>query len=288
MLKKIFLCILGFIFLLSFVSCSVVERIGVKMSGPFLVDAVDKMMTLKSTKLAKEGLPSNVLLISALVEFAPTDRRMLTIASQAYTSYALFVEESDPEYAKELYTLAKEYGLRALEQSLAFREAKGPSRILEAVKDVGPKYLKALTWTGVSWGQLVNLKNAEATALMDMPNVVALIERAQEIDGAYFYGVSHIFFGAYYASLPALLGGGPEKAEKEFEIAREITDGKCLLADVFYAKFYATLLKDEVLFEKTLNHVLDASSDLLPEAVLINELAKQKARWLLEHKHEYF
>jgi predicted anti-sigma-YlaC factor YlaD len=134
----------------------------------------------------------------------------------------------------------------------------------------------------------MNLKNADAVALMDMPYVMALIQRSQQIDDTYFYGVSHLFFAALYASLPELLGGGPKKAILEFRAARGVTGGRFLLVDVFYARYYLTLFKRQDAFEKTLRRVLESNPDILPEARLVNSLAKKKAAWMLAHQNDYF
>ena len=268
--------------------CATMERQGVKASGPFLADTVDKLMQTSSAKLTEEGLPGLLLLVDALAQFAPKDTRLLTLCAQAYTSYALFVEDRNPAYAEEFYRIGRDRGLQALENSKPFKKAKGPNRILEAAPQVGPEYLGALTWTGVAWGQLLNLKKADAVALMDMPFVMVLIQRSQQIDDKYFYGLSHLFYAALYASLPELLGGGPKKAIKEFRAARDVTNGKFLLVDVFYARYYLTLFKKEDAFDRVLQRVLVADPDILPEARLVNDLAKQKAGWMLAHKKDYF
>jgi len=64
--------------------CGFIERKGVDTATPLLSRTVDNMMRLKSARLAESGLPSQILLISALVEFTPNNPRLLTIASQAY------------------------------------------------------------------------------------------------------------------------------------------------------------------------------------------------------------
>lgn len=271
-----------------FLGCSSMEGFLAKSSGPFLVDTVDNLMKTQSAELASEGLPGQILLVDALAQFAPKDVRLLTVAAQAYTSYGLFVEDQDPAFAEELYRIGRDRGLKALENSKPFKKAKGPNRILEAAPKVGPEYLGSLTWTGVAWGQLLNLKKADAVALMDMPYVMALIKRSQEIDDTYFYGVSHLFFAALYASLPELLGGGPKKAIQEFRAAKGVTNGKFLLVDVFYARYYLTLFKRQDAFQKTLRRVLEADPDILPKARLVNDLAKKKAAWMLEHQRDYF
>ena len=282
------LVVVGALFSGGLFGCASMESLVAKSSGPFLVDTVDNLMKTKSAELASEGLPGQILLVDALAQFAPKDTRLLTVTAQAYTSYGLFIEDQDPSFAEELYRIGRDRGLQALENSKPFKKAKGANRILEATPHVGPEYLATLTWTGVAWGQLLNLKKADAVSLMDMPYVMALIQRSQQIDDRYFYGLSHLFYAALYSSLPELLGGGPKKAIKEFREARNVTNGKFLLVDVFYARYYLTLFKKEDAFEGVLRRVLGTDPNILPEARLVNDLAKQKAKWMLAHQKEYF
>jgi hypothetical protein len=55
-----------------------------------------------------------------------------------------------------------------------------------------------------------------------------------------------------------------------------------------YAKYYAVQLKDRELFVKTLNDILSAPDDILPEQAFVNAAVKQKAKDLLAHTDDYF
>ena len=60
------------------------------------------------------------------------------------------------------------------------------------------------------------------------------------------------------------------------------------MAYVYYADVYARKAFDRELFASTLKKVLDTPADTVPELTLMNTVARQKARDLLEKTEEYF
>ena len=286
---KWFLSCTAGILAIGMAGCGFVERKGVDTATPLLSHTVDNMMRLKSARLAESGLPSQILLISALVEFTPNNPRLLTIASQAYASYGLMKEDADPNYASEIYQIGKEYGFRALKQNGKFKkgllEGKKPH---EMVSYFGKNDVPTLFWAAMNWGQYINMHKSDPKALVEIPGVIAFMGRCIELDETYYYGGPHLFFAAYYAGLPPIMGGGAKKSIESFKKSIQVSNGKFLLPYVFYARYYTTLIKREDLFEKTLQKVLDTPSSVLPEAYLANEISKSKARFYLEHKELYF
>jgi hypothetical protein len=57
---------------------------------------------------------------------------------------------------------------------------------------------------------------------------------------------------------------------------------------VLYAQYYARQVFDQAFYEKLLNEVLEAPVENYPETRLMNEVARVKARTLLELTEEYF
>jgi len=246
-------------------------------------------MKQKNVRLIKEGFPGQILLLSALVELSPSNRDLLTCTAMSYATYGLMVEDEDPTYAGELYLIARDYGFRALRTNSRFRKEieKGAS-VKVALKYLGKEYTPALFWTGLSWGMGTMQNGGNITQSMQtMDTVNAMIYRVLALDEKFFFGTPHLYLALYYTLVPDTLGGGLEKAESEFKKAFEINEGKFLLADVLYARYYAIIIQDEDLFLARLNKVLDTPSDVIPQ-VLINEIAKAKARNLLKNKSEFF
>ena len=114
------------------------------------------------------------------------------------------------------------------------------------------------------------------------------MQRVIALDASFFYGSPHLHMGVYLAAKPAITGGNIDKAREHFDQAFALGAGKLLSAKVLYARYYAVALKDRALFRNTLQEVLEAPVDEVPELILSNTLAKEKARDLLENTNEYF
>ena len=178
--------------------------------------------------------------------------------------------------------------MAALEQDKSFRRAREEGIAFdEAVVGVGRGSLDALFWTGNAWAGLISLTLKDPMALFDITNVLALMNRVKALDPTYYFGGVHLFFGTYYANQPAMLGGGPAKAKPEFDALFTINGDRFLMGNVFYARYYATASLDRELFVSELEKVLAAPDDVLPEANLINEIAKRRARKLLDEIDDF-
>ena len=292
---KLFRSIPLFVGILIFFSgCATVEyqmkQITISTMIPVLNDVNDAIFREDDLKLVKEGLPGNMLMVEGMVRSSPDNYDILVMAARAFSGYGFLVEDEDPEHANALYLKGRDYGIRALKQHSGFyyalEEGQPFHKAIKLVDDEG--YIDALLWTGLCWGNQINLNLNDPMVVVSVTDVKAIMEQVMAIDDTYFYGMTHIFFGSYYATLPSIFGGGTEVAEAEFQRAFEISDGKFLLAKVFHARYYAPLIVDEALFERELNEVLEAPSDALPEVLLLNEIAKAKARIFLANKSQYF
>ncbi len=269
---------------------SMIKPMAVKSTILVSKDVNDAVFREDDLALVKAGLPGNILMVEGIVRGAPNDYDILIIAAQAFSGYAIMVEDDDPEHATELYLKGREYALRALKQHRGFRKAlENGTPFWKAVKKVNSKgYIDALLWTGVCWGQEINLNLDDPMTVVDAADVKAIMLQVKAIDDTYFHGMVHVFFGTYYAILPTIFSGGTKVVTAEFDRAFEISENKFLLAKVYYARYYATLIKDEDLYDRELNEVLDAPSDILPEVALMNAIAKAKAKRLLQDKSKYF
>jgi hypothetical protein len=267
-------------------------RIGINMGiAPAIPMMVDKLKDTKSGRLAEKGFPGQLLMITGFVELSPENEQLLNEAAFLYCSYGIFVEDKEPEFAKELYEIGRDYGLRALKQNSYFKDGLDRGeKICNLVQHIGKKRVAALVWTGLNSGLWIVLNMDDPAALMGMADTIALIKRSLELDPNFYYGAGKMFLGAYYAMIPEYLGlgGGPENAKKMFEEAKAVENGKFLLVDVLQARYLATITEDEDSFDSLLNGVLEADASALKGVRLINELAKRKAAFYLENKDMFF
>ena len=146
----------------------------------------------------------------------------------------------------------------------------------------------ALFWTAFAWAGEINLSRDSPSLLAELPKAVALMERARQLSPGYHFAGADLFFGVYYASRPAILGGDLGKARAAFQEARRRTSGQYLMTYVLEARYYAVAAQDKELFTTLLNKVQDLPAGQLPDARLSDEIAKIKARTLLGKKDELF
>jgi len=265
---------------------------GVNMVGaPMVSRMVENISQTDNVRLVKEGLAGQVLLTTAITEMSPNNIDLLTETSFVYCAYGLFVEDEDPEYAKQLYLKGKEYAIRALKQNHSFKKGiESGDKISNLSDALGATYAKALCWAGVNGGLYIMLSLDDPSALIELADVIAMVKRSIALDETYFYGIGKIFLGSYYALVPPYLGlgGGEANARKMFQDARSISDNQFLLVDLFEARFLATTIGDESLFDQKLHHVISADPSALKQVRLINELSKIKAKHYLTNKTHYF
>ena len=85
-----------------------------------------------------------------------------------------------------------------------------------------------------------------------------------------------------------MLGGNAPKARICFEKAISLSDGKFLLAQYYFARYYAVRVQDKALFETLVEAVAKAKPGELKDACLINEAVKRKMEVLAEMEDELF
>ena len=286
---KSIVLILAAIFLLGS-GCSV-QKLAVRSMSGLLEDSMTALFEETDLELAEHAIASDLKLLEGILKSDPENEKYLFMASQGFAAYALgFVEDENPQRAKQLYLRGRDYGLKILRKNKPFRQAEDQELEIftQSLKKLDKKDVPALFWTANNWGNFINLSMNDPIALADLPRVQAMMERVIELDDSYFFGGAHLFLGTLLAVRPPILGGDMKKAKAHFDRCFELSQGKFLLPSIYFARYYLTREFDEVQFRETLQKVLDAPADLFPEQNLPNAIAKKKARLLLEKAEEYF
>ena len=241
-------------------------------------------------QLAEQGIAGNLKLLDGVVKSDPENEKFLLMACQGYASYALAFAGDSPERALAFYTRAWGYGARGLEvlgvPQKVFTSDAAAMRL--ALAKLEKKDVPLVFWTASAWGSAVILQLADPDAIVSLPSINAMMEWVKEKDSTYYYGGPYLYFGMYYGSFPPLLGGRPDLAKENFEGAIAASGGRFLMTYIFYAKTYAVETQDERLFESLLDHVINASPDVLPEQRFANAVAKKQAREALARKGDFF
>ena len=257
-------------------------------------DLVDKIIRQKvSGEFITDSLPGVLLLVTGLVELAPTDYKLLATTSFLYAALGLFVEDEDPDYAISLYDQGKDFAMRAMEinnPKFSKAVAEKGAHIADAVQLLTKDDLKATLWYGVNLAKRITLQLTTPEEILAIPDAIAIIKRGIEIDPNYSWGIDFVAMGIVYSILPAMLGmgGGAEAAMEAFTNANRVENGELGLADVFKARYLCPLTKDHDEFYRLNNRVIAMDPCKLAGGLcIINELGKQKARFNLEHKAKY-
>ncbi|HUL30874.1 MAG TPA: TRAP transporter TatT component family protein [Thermodesulfobacteriota bacterium] len=256
-----------------------------------LLEGVAKASAQQSDpRILREGMPAYLMLIDGMIQTWPENQRLLMAGAQSYSSFAsLFLEDQDKEYASLIYERARRYALRSLELAGMRDPLQRPFDDFDrALKRLGKKKVPTLFWTATCWANWIRFNLDSMEALSELPRVEAMMKRVLELDEGFYYGGAHLFMGIWYASRPKIAGGDLKKAQEHFLKGLDLGGGKFLMAYVYYASFYARKSADKELFVATLQKVLEAPADTLPDLVLVNTLAKKQAKELLNHAEEFF
>lgn len=235
----------------------------------------------------------------------PKNKNYMVLMSKSYATYALgFFEWNMLKYknvdetkralnekrALMFYKRGKELGLEVLSRNGDFEKAltQDVDAFKKSLNGFGKKSVPALFWTAFNWGSVINLNRTDPMSIAELPKVEAIVERVLKLDPNFYYGGPNLFFGVSLGSRSAMFGGNPAKSKEHFEAALAAYQRKYLMTQVMYAQTYAVQNNDRALFESLLNEVLNTATDILPAQRLANELAHERARWLLDNANTIF
>ncbi|MBW8712583.1 MAG: hypothetical protein JF632_00705, partial [Acidobacteria bacterium] len=184
--------------------------------------------------------------------------------------------------ALKLYLRAKGYCLRAMEVRFP---GIGPKLLTDAepaLAKAEKKDVPLLYWMAASWGSAIGLGIDKPDLVIDMPVVRTLAERALALDESWNKGALHEMFISL-DSLPAALGGDPDRARKHFARAIELQHGEAPGPYVALATGVALPAQDRAEFEKLLQTALAIDPDKDPSVRLVTLVQQRRARALLDH-----
>jgi len=144
------------------------------------------------------------------------------------------------------------------------------------------KDVPLLYWMAASWGSAIGLGIDKPDLVIDMPVVRALADRALALDESWSKGALHEMFISL-DSLPAALGGDPERARKHFARAVELQKGSSPGPYVALANGVALPAQDRAEFEKLLETALAIDPEKDPSVRLVTLVQQRRARALLDH-----
>ncbi len=262
-------------------------------TGSYLEDIYATANTNPDVEMFNSAMPPYLQYMDNLILPVSPDLLYYRL-SGAYYGYAFcFVEDTDKKEASSLYLKGRDYALTELKRYRIFFTAMTyESTILEFKASLpasfDKKHIQGLYWAAMNWAGWVNLNLATPEALADIPKVEAMLEFVILLDGSYNSGSAYAALGALHASRTKEQGGNPERAKDEFDAAFTYSGNSILLFHVMYAQYYAIQIQDKELFRKTLTTVLETPANTYPDKTFMNEVARKKAKVLLDNIDKYF
>lgn len=281
-LKRIFLGICASLLLMSGGCAS-------KFTSDFADSLGDAIRNNNDLETVRTGSPAYLLLIDALVGKDPDNPSLLRQSAFLHATYAeVFVD--DAGRAGRLTDKALDLALAACcekNKDLCSLDTLEIDRFNQAINESDNDDIEVLFTLGSSWAAWISAHQSEMKALAQIPRITAIMQRVVELDEGYMEGGAHLYLGTIAILLPPALGGRPDEARDHFEKAIELSSGKNLMAKVMYARQYARMMYDRELHDRLLTEVLETDPEI-PGYTLMNTLAHQQARQLLDTAEAYF
>jgi hypothetical protein len=263
--------------------------------------AMDREADLEFARLA---FPASLKTLETFLISAPDNRAILLLLARGYNSYAFGFVEGDLERAKlvgpeerisELernakihYLRGSEYGFRWLNKP-ELRKAAETDDVdkLEAeLKKLKKDDMPGLFWAAYGWASAINLALDDPDMVASLGVVEKLMGRVLELTPDYNAGAPWLFHGVLHASRPVAFGGDPEKSKGYFESAMKEHGTTNLLVPFLYARFYCVQTQNKKLFDELVGKVLTADFSKHPDNRLMNEIARDRARFWAAHVDE--
>ncbi len=259
------------------------------VAGGIASDLSDAILESDDPETVRDGAPAYLIMLDALLRRGGGGSDLLRAAASLNGAYATaFVD--DEARRRAFAAKAFDFALRAAcididwtceVRKLGFTELEQRATAMES-RDVPAVYALATAWAG--W---IQAHSDDWNAIADLARVKPIMARIVELDESHDHGGPRLYMGVFEALVPASSGGRPELGRAHFERVVELTQGRHLMAKVYYADTYARLVFDRDLHDRLLAEVL-ATDPRAPGLTLMNTIAQEQARALLDSADDYF
>jgi len=256
-------------------------------------------------KLVGDAIPFAIKLYESLLSANPNHQGLMLTTGSLFVMYAnAFVEgpaemlpRSDWEgreaallRSKQMYLRGYEILYNALEKKFpGFRKATVEKGTIQPLLKKCKKQDVGLLYWAVAGGlSAYSIDVLDYNLSANIPQWSAMIQRAYELDPNFGTASLDEFYIIYYASLPELLGGNRELADKHYKLALEKTKGNSAGAYVSYAQSICVPAQNFKAYKDCLENALAVDPNLNTSTRLVNIISQKKARWLLDNAWVYF
>jgi len=261
--------------------CSIADQFSRNLSAA--------VMENNDPQTVADGLPAYLLLLDSMIIDDPEDASMLRSAASLTSAYAgIFVKDTDRQ--KRLADKALNYAAKAIclhDERACKLTQQNFNDVKQLLITLDKDDLRMLYTFGAAWASWIQVNHDDWNAIAKIAQVKLIMSTVLQLDETFENSGAHLYMGVLNSLLPTALGGKPEIGKQHFEKAIDLSNNTNLMAKVLYAQHYARLIFDKQLHDKLLTEVLQAKAKA-PGLTLINTLAQQQARELLNSSAEYF
>lgn len=242
------------IFLL--ISCASIKKLAINQSALLFKDAAKGVNKESNYNFFQESTLPNLKTLEGLHFANPENESLLVLLIKGYTGYAFGIVETDhyedllsEKYdsegvvkVKAAYTRAIDYGIKYLKlRGIAKEELfkrSGSEKVLKTFKGTEDNDEKnALFYMAQAMGGIVSLEKQNMYLLTTANLIKTMVDIVCKKDKNFENGACDMFYGAYEASRPKMMGGGLEKAKGYFvKVIEKYPDN--LLAKLTYMQYY--------------------------------------------------
>ncbi len=266
--------------------CSLSSCAGL-ITGTVIKPAVGNLQQQQDIDLVCEGAPAYLLMLDSMLVSSPENRDLLFIATQSYSAYATALEEcgGTSQRIDTIAVRARHYGQRLLQPLLPLERKSHDAELDKGLSTLDKDDVAEVFWGASGWLTWVLRQKGAPEAIADIVIIEKIMARLLELDESYQGGSIHMFFGAYHAAKPEMLGGRPDLSAAHFERALAISKHRFLLTQTTYAATIARTTMNRDLHDRLLHEVLNFPLGSAPEFGLSNRIAVNRAKRLLEENY---
>jgi predicted anti-sigma-YlaC factor YlaD len=255
-------------------------------------------------QLVGDALPFAIKMYESLLSANPKHQGLIRTTGSLFVMYAnAFVQgpaEMLPrnrhaerlaaqERAKKFYLRGLDVLYRGLEQkyhgfSGAFRDGRLPAILAKMSRADVP----SLYWAAAGALSAYSLNPFDMDLGVRVPEYLALVNRAYELDPDFNKGALDDFYVLFHASVPETMGGDKSKVAGHYRLALEKSGGLAAGPYVSYAQAVSIPAQDYATFKTCLDAALAIDPEADPANRLVNTIAQRKARYLLDSAALYF
>lgn len=262
--------------------CASVKRMAVGTTSGLLYEATPAIEAESDFTLFRESVLANIKIMEGLLSIAPEDRDLLASLAKAYAGYGFGVYETLDlkdliqdrserpwrQRALLFYSRALHYGERYLALEgvdlktllTQMRDNKGQDFLDEKLDRTDKRDREVALFSAQALAGMVNFQRDNMMLVSQLPLAKSLFDWGCAYDAQINFGACDLFYGAYHAGRPKMLGGDVELGLKHFEQALRAFPNNYLIHSALL-QYYVMPLGEVERYQELKTKLLKARQD---------------------------